>query len=143
MTNNNAQKILLWHLYFKDLFQHGLSSAERSPATYLLFIIIIICIQIHLFHNSLLHNSEPHASILFVYVFLCELEGSFQLKIFYLLAGLGSRQIFFRLRLRLLTFLSSGSGSGSCFFSSGSGSGSGSKEPKTPGSDRLRLLTIG
>ena len=27
------------------------------------------------------------------------------------------------------------------FFSSGSGSGS--KEPKTPGSDRLRLLTIG
>ena len=65
--------------------------------------------------------------------------------------GLGSRQIFFR--LRLLTFFSSGSGSGFWFFSQtapspapvffSSGSGSGSKEPKTPGSDRLRLLTIG
>ena len=49
-----------------------------------------------------------------------------------------------RLRLRLLIFFPTGSGSGSWFFlSSGSGSGSGSKEPKTPGSDRLRLLTIG
>ena len=37
---------------------------------------------------------------------------------------------FFFKRLRLLVFFSSGSGSGS-------------KEPKTPGSDRLRLLTIG
>ena len=58
-------------------------------------------------------------------------------------SGSGSSLFFKRLRLRLLVFFPSGSGSGSWYFfssGSGSGSGSGSKGPKTPGSDRLRLL---
>ena len=77
-------------------------------------------------------------------------------------SGLGSRKIFYRLRLRLLTFfyLLAGLRSrliilaapASDFFSKrlrlrllvlfSSGSGIGSKEPKTPGSDRLRLPSL-